>query len=74
MLVKLFGQDPENERRYSPAKCIGAIPTVITGRPDPSHISTSYVERRNWTVRTTMRRDTRFSNGSSRKIENQMAA
>jgi hypothetical protein len=46
MLVKLYGQDPENERRYSPAKCIGAVPTVITGRPDPSHISTSFVERR----------------------------
>jgi len=74
MLVKLYGQDPENERRYSPAKCIGAIPTVVTGRPDPEHISTSYVERQNWTVRTTMRRYTRLSNGFSRKIENHMAA
>jgi IS1 family transposase len=74
MLVKLYGQDPENERRYSPAQCIGAIPTVITGRPDPEHISTSYVERQNWTVRTSMRRYTRLSNGFSRKIENHMAA
>ena len=74
MLVKLCGQDPENERRYSPATCIGAIPTVITGRPDPSHISTSYVSRENWTVRTTRRRYTRLSNGFSRKIENHMAA
>ena len=74
MLVKLYGQDPEGERRYSPAQCIGAIPTVITGRPDPAHISTSYVERQNWTVRTTMRRYTRLSNGFSRKIENHMAA
>lgn len=74
MLVKLYGQDAENERRYSPAKCIGAVPTVITGRPDPEHISTSYVERQNWTVRTTMRRYTRLSNGFSRKIENHMAA
>ena len=74
MLVKLYGQDPENERRYSPAQCIGAIPTVITGRPDPEHISTSYVERQNWSVRTSMRRYTRLSNGFSRKIENHMAA
>ena len=74
MLVKLYGQDPENERRYSPAKCIGAIPTVITGRPDPDHISTSFAERQNWTVRTTMRRYTRLPNGFSRKIENHMAA
>jgi hypothetical protein len=43
-------------------------------RPDPQHISTSYVERQNWTVRTTMRRYTRLSNGFSRKIENHMAA
>lgn len=74
MLVKLYGSDPENERRYSPAKCIGAIPTVIIGRPDPDHISTSYIERQNWTVRTTMRRYTRLSNGFSRKIENHAAA
>ena len=74
MLVKLYGHDQENERRYSPARCIGAVPTVITSRPDPEHISTSYVERQNWTVRTTMRRYTRLSNGFSRKIENHMAA
>ena len=74
MLVKLYGNDQENERRYSPAQCIGAVPTLITGRPDPAHISTSYVERQNWTVRTTMRRYTRLSNGFSRKVENHMAA
>ena len=74
MLVKLYGADPESERRYSPAQCIGAIPTVVTGRPDPEHISTSFVERQNWTVRTTMRRYTRLSNGFSRKLENHMAA
>ena len=55
-------------------KCIGAIPTVITGRPDPSHISMSFVERRNWTARTMMRPYTRLSNGFSRKVENHMAA
>jgi hypothetical protein len=74
MLVKLYGHDQENERRYSPAQCIGAVPAVITGRPDPAHISTSYVERQNWSVRTSMRRYTRLSNGFSRKIGNHMAA
>jgi hypothetical protein len=74
MLVKLYGHDQENERRYSPATCIGAVPAVITGRPDPEHISTSYVERQNWTVRTSMRRYTRLSNDFSRKIEKHMAA
>jgi hypothetical protein len=74
MLVKRYDHDQENERRYSPAECIGAVPTVITGNPDPPHISTPFVERRNWTVRTTMRRYTRLSNGFSRKIQNHMAA
>ena len=74
MLVRLYGSDPEGERRYSPPVCLGAIPTVISGRPDPEHISTSFVERQNWTPRTTMRRYTRLSNGFSRKIENHMAA
>jgi hypothetical protein len=77
MLAKLYGNDgdPKSpERRYSPGQCIGTIPTVGSGRPDPEHISTSFVERQNWTVRTTMRRYTRLSNGFSRKIENHMAA
>ena len=73
-LVKLYGADPEGERRYSPPVCIGAVPKVITGTPDPRHISTSYIERLNWSVRTSMRRYTRLSNGFSRKIENHMAA
>jgi hypothetical protein len=60
--------------RYWPAECIGAVPTVIMGRPDPAHTSTSFVERQNWSVRTSMRRYTRLSNGFSRKIENHMAA
>jgi hypothetical protein len=52
----------------------GRFPTVVTGRPDPEHISTSFVERQNWTVPTTMRRYTRLSNGFSRKVENHMGA
>lgn len=74
MLVKLYGSEPGGERPYSPPVCIGAIPTVINGDPNPEHISTSYVERQNWTLRTNMRRYTRLSNGFSRKIENHAAA
>lgn len=75
MLVKMYGADPrEEETRYSPAKCTGIQLAVITGKPDPKHISTSYIERQNWSVRTSMRRYTRLSNGFSRKIENHAAA
>jgi len=75
MLVKMYGTDPkESETRYSPAECIGINLAVISGNPDPKHISTSYVERQNWSVRTAMRRYTRLSNGFSRKIENHAAA
>lgn len=75
MLVKMYGADrKEDETRYSPAQCIGCREIVITGRPDPKHISTSYAERQNWTARTFMRRYTRLSNGFSRKFENHAAA
>jgi len=75
MLVKMYGSDPrESETRYSPAQCTGIQMAVVTGRPDPKHISTSFVERQNWSVRTAMRRYTRLSNGFSRKIENHGAA
>jgi IS1 family transposase len=74
MLVKLYGNDAEKEVRYSPAQCIGCLSTVVSGKPDPKHVSTSFVERQNWSVRTAMRRYTRLSNGFSRKIENHAAA
>jgi IS1 family transposase len=74
MLVKMYGSDRESEARYSPAECIGCKQIGVIGKPDPKHISTSFVERQNWSVRTSMRRYTRLSNGFSRKIENHAAA
>ena len=59
---------------YSPARCIGCDMKEVSGRPDYKHVSTSFVERQNWTVRTNMRRYTRLSNGFYRKRENHAAA
>jgi len=73
-LHKIYGAPTENETRYSPAMCIGCEMKAVSGNPDPKHVSTSFVERQNWTVRTTMRRYTRLSNGFSRKLRNHAAA
>ena len=73
-LVKIYGETSEGQKRYSPAECVGCERHTVVGYPDTEHISTSFIERANLTMRMGMRRFTRLTNGFSKKIENHTAA
>jgi IS1 family transposase len=69
-LIKVYGSDPNAERRYAPPVCRSSRTEIVSGDPNPALISTSYIERQNLTMRMSMRRFTRLTNGHSKKIQN----
>jgi IS1 family transposase len=74
MLIKQYGADPDEERRFSPPIVLSEEVRWVSGDPDPSKISTSYVERQNLTMRMSMRRFTRLTNAHSKKAQNHAAS
>jgi hypothetical protein len=72
-LVKVYGNDPDGQKRYSRAQCLGTGRIEVIGNPDREHISTSFVERQNLNMRMNMRRFTRLTDAFSKKLDNHIA-